>query len=198
MLHWPVTQPLCLSLSKVMCNFVSDWVAGAKPQFFFCFYKPLKFGTAMIIQVSLFSIHSIAQKLEFSWPFCKVLSFYNFRKNVLELTLIQTSTVPHNFVQNSRTSSCLLCRFLLFRRTQWISLEIPINENSQHLDYVFICQLRIYYKAKHSVPKIEIGNGRQKDFYVKAKKYSSRVTKQTWNRSNFNCLTAATIFNTMW
>ena len=63
----------------------------------------------------------------------QIFTFYISRKKVGKLTVIQTSTVPHNCVQVSFTPNCFPRGFVFFWRTKWVLLNIPINENFQCL-----------------------------------------------------------------
>ena len=57
------------------------------------------FEAVMIIQFFLLFINEISKKLSFSCLYCKVFTIYIVRKNVWKLTIIQTTTVPHNSLQ---------------------------------------------------------------------------------------------------
>ena len=67
----------------------------------------------------------IAKDLAFCRSFCKIFTLHNSRKSKKKLTIIRTSTAPHNSMQISCTSKCLFCGFVIFWRTNWLSLKFP-------------------------------------------------------------------------
>ena len=133
-----------------------------------------------------------SKNLAFFCSFCKIITLHISGKNVGKLTAIQTSTVPHNSVQVSRTP--ITC----FGKTKWVSLNFSIDKNSQLFISAYICQLNIQYNARHTASKNDrVGNGRQKEFHVEAKENSSHVTMQTGSWSSSNHATVARTFATV-
>ena len=93
--------------------------------------------------------------LHFSVLFCKLFTLYSCRKNVWKLTVIQTSSLTHNSVKVFCGPKRLFFGFVLFWRTKWVSLNIAINKKFQFLNNHFICQLNIYYNARHTASKVD-------------------------------------------
>ena len=112
MLHYPVNKHLWLALCTATSGIVSEWVTEASP--FFSINEILNSGTATIIQNFLLFTRWTAKNLGYLCSFCQVCTIYISGKNVGKLTVIQTSTNPHNSVQVSCTPNCFLGGFNLF------------------------------------------------------------------------------------
>ena len=178
------------ALCAVKCNLVSERASRANPAFFI--KKISKRGRGKIIQVFHLCTHKISKNLAFFCSFCKIFTLHISGKNVGKLTAIQTSTVPHNSVQVSRTPKTC------FGKTKWVSLNFSIDKNSQLFFSAYICQLNIQYNARHTASKNHrVGNGTQKEFHVEAKENSSHVTMQTGSWSSSNHATVARTFATV-
>ena len=87
--------------------------------------KVLKLVTAMIIQVFHHSFHQFAKTVAFVCPFGKFFSLLISGKIVGKVTLIGTSSVPHNFVQNSCIPKSLFCEFVFFALRSEHSSSFP-------------------------------------------------------------------------
>ena len=95
---------------------------------------------------------------------------FNIWEECWEALCNPNTTVSHNSLQVFCTPKCLLRGFLLFWRTKWKTPNFAINKKSPLLDNVNIFTFNIWYNAKHSASKVDKDqNGRQKQFYVKAK-----------------------------
>ena len=166
MVDYPITHFLCLSLCTVECGLVSERVTWANSHFFV--NDILNFGTVMIIQVFYFSIRKTVKCRGLFCSFWNFFILHNSEKNVGKVTVIQTSIVPHISSHCSCTPNYLLCGFLLFWRTKLVSLSISKKRNSQlfnkllYLPAQKVIQHKIYCADRNE-------NGRQKDFYEKAK-----------------------------
>ena len=114
MLHYPFTKQFCLALCIVKCGLACECVTRTNPHFFI--NEILNFRTANIIQVFHPSTQITAKVFAFFCSFCKKFSLHITGKNVGKLTVIQTSTVPHNSVQICCEPNCFLCLFKLFWR----------------------------------------------------------------------------------
>ena len=105
--------------------------------------------------------------------FCKVFTFYTSRKNVWKLTVNQTSTVPHNSLLVSCARKRLFCRFVLFCRTKWVSLNFAVNKNSPFPKNVlsFLSARSISSTMQDILlqKSTELEMEEKKEFYVKAK-----------------------------
>ena len=118
MLHYTVIQNLCFELCTVKCGLVSDWVTRSNPNFFIGFSKISIFPAAIIIQVFHFFILEIAKNLANFCSCCNVFTLYISGKNVGILTVIQTSTVPHNS-----------CKFLVHQYACFVSFSYSRRRN---------------------------------------------------------------------
>ena len=96
MLNCPVTKHFCFPFCTAKCGVFSEKVTRANPHFFI--NKISKFVAAMIIQIFHLFVHEIAKNYEFLCSFCNVFTLYISRKIVGSVTVIQTSTFPHNSV----------------------------------------------------------------------------------------------------
>ena len=145
MLHCPVTEQFCPALCTVKCDLVSELVTRTNPNFFVCFRinKFSNFEAVMIIQVFLLLIQDFATNLSFCRTFCKISTVYLSAKNDGKLTVVQRSTVLLNAMQIFRSSKCLFCALVLFKRTNWVSSTAASIKNSQLLKNVFICQFNV-------------------------------------------------------
>ena len=101
--------------------------------------KISNFGAAMIIQVFQLSLLN-CQESCFSCSFCKIFTLYISRSTVGKLNVIQTSTVPHNAVQISRTPNYLFCGFVTFLEDEMSIPELSYQKNSQVLNSGYICK----------------------------------------------------------
>ena len=152
----------------------------------------------MIIHVFNPLLNQSATILAFFWPFWKPLAPRFAGESVWKLYVIQTTTLPYNFVQISRISKRLVCGFVWFWRTKRKILNIPNKKNYQLFNNIFICQLQFFYKARRIASKVyRIENGRQKEFYLKEKQRSNHVTKQTWVLFSSDDLSVAMAFQKM-
>ena len=88
------------------------------------------FGQPGLSKFFNFLSNKLARILHFSVFFYYIFTVSICSKTVAKLTVIQTSTVPHN---SCCTPNCLLCGFVLSRRAKGLSLNIPINKISQSL-----------------------------------------------------------------
>ena len=104
----------------------------------------LNSATAKVIQVFHLFSHQLAKILPFFKSFCRKFILYTSKKKVGKLIVIQTSTVPHNFVQVFCTPKRSLRGFVLFWRTTQVSLNIPINKTPKSL-------IRFYLLARYLV-----------------------------------------------
>ena len=128
MLHYTVTNQLCLAPCAVKC-LVSESVTSAIPNFFICFSKISNFGTALNFQVFHILTSYNTTNIAFFCFFRKVVTFYIRRKSVGKLTVIHISTVPLNSVQVSFTIKSFLCGFKLFWRTKWVFVNFAVSKN---------------------------------------------------------------------
>ena len=142
MLHCPVTQQFCLALSAEKCGQISEVATRANPHFFICFgiNNISNFGAVTIIQVFHLLNQYNAKSPAFSFS-CKVFILRISGKKFENITVIQTSTVPHKSVQISCTTKSLFCWCAFHPRTKWVSLKSSISKNSPLLNNVYICNL---------------------------------------------------------
>ena len=164
--HYPVAKQVCFALSTVKGGLVSEWVTRANPNFFI--NEILNFGTAMIFQIFHLFIIKIAKNLAFFCSFSKVFTLYSSRKKFCKLTVIQTSTVPHNSMQVSCAPNRLFCGFVLFWRTESVSLNFTINKDSQFLKTFLSASSISSTMQDILLQKSTAENGGQKEFYAKA------------------------------
>ena len=177
-----------------MCNL-------SKSTFFICLgtYEISILGQSRSSMSSTFFSKKWQESRIFSVSFAKHSIFAAVDKKNWILTKIQTSTVPNQPVQLSRTPESLLRGFVFFCKTEWEAPNKPITQNSNILFDFLISQLNIQYNAKHTTSKVDsIEHGIEKDFYVKAKESFSHAKKQTWVWSACNYLTVTSSFAIMW
>ena len=178
-LHSPVTKHFFFALCTAEYGLVLEWLAGANWQLFiFIRINRLAiYGAAMIFQNFYLFIHYFAKNVSFFGCFCKLITLYISGIFFGKLTINHTSSVPNNSVNVSCTPIPFFCAFVRFWITKNYARIFPSNKAKvPKNDY--ICQLNIYYNARHSVSKLDgTENGRQKEFYITAKEYSDDVTK---------------------
>ena len=132
MLFYPVIKQLWLALCTLKFDLVSEWVSRTSRHFFI--KEILNFGTAMLFQVFQLFMHSTANIFVFCTTFCRKFTLYITGKNVGKLTVIQTSTVPHNSGQVFCTPNCMLCGFCTFLVGELI---IPEHSHQQELPTLY-------------------------------------------------------------
>ena len=145
MLYCPETKKFCFGFCRVKCCLVSGWITRENSHLFICL-RINKISNLAQPQSSMLSntSHNILPIiLRFSVLFCELLTLYINRKIDEKLTVIQTSTPLHNFIQVPCTPKCLLCKFVLFWRANRVSLKLPMNETFRIRNNVDICQLNV-------------------------------------------------------
>ena len=123
-----------------VCSYVWTCTSSKSP---FLHQKDLKLYGRNEFPIFQPFIYQTAKNLAFYFPCCKIFTLYSSMKIVCKLPLIQTSNVPHCYVQVSCTTKRLLCGFELSWGTKWDIPIFPINKNSQLLNKCSICQLNI-------------------------------------------------------
>ena len=124
-LRCPSTKPTFLALCLVNCSLVSEWVTRTIPHFVIGLSKMFYFG---VVKFETFLTIKCQKSSNFC-SFCKVLTLHCSMKNICKLTVIQTTTVAHNFMQVSCTTKRLLCEFVFFLEDRMSSAELSQQYN---------------------------------------------------------------------
>ena len=144
-LHCPMTKQYCIVFRTVKCGLVSAWVFRANPNFSICFRigRTSNFGAAVIIQVFQPFIHYFSEYSCFLLFLLQVTPVLVLLEEGLEAHWNPNNHCSTQFCEKFFIQQIVCFVGLFLWRTKWVTLKLPIDENSQLSNNILICQLII-------------------------------------------------------